>query len=302
MAKLATKYDRGDKQGMTATKMFSAPPQNIKIVEGHNYRRIDPERVAVFAQMYRDGKDVPPVLVALGDNEELELVDGEHRVLAAIEAGVKKIPMVEFSGSKKERLVVAWRFNQGSKGTAVETARAFLRMRNDGYTNADIAKETGASEGTVGNHLLLAMSGDEVMAMVDAGDVAATTVINMARSTGPDKVLAALKKAKKEVKPTQKTKGGSGNKPKRLKDKSVRITSKDVKKPEKNDGERALAYLKRLMQYVNDMEIISQFADDVDTAKASALLEFTCPAGAWRDLIDLKESVTKFLTESEGKK
>ena len=84
MAKLGTKYDKGDKQGMTAAKAFSAPPENIKIVTGHNYRKVDPERVEMFKQMYLDGKDVPPVLVALGDNDELELVDGEHRVRAAV--------------------------------------------------------------------------------------------------------------------------------------------------------------------------------------------------------------------------
>ena len=61
---MGTKYDKGDRQGMTAAKTFSAPPGNIIIVAGHNYRKIDQERVNMFAQMYLDKKDVPPILAS----------------------------------------------------------------------------------------------------------------------------------------------------------------------------------------------------------------------------------------------
>lgn len=314
MAKLGTKYDKGDKQGMTAAKAFSAPPENIKIVTGHNYRKVDPERVEMFKQMYLDGKDVPPVLVALGDNDELELVDGEHRVRAAIMAGVKKIPMTEFSGSEKERLFAAWRFNQGSKGTAVENARAFLRMRENGYSNAEIARETGASEGTVANHLLLAMSGEEVMAMIEAGDVAATPVINMARSLGPDKVLAALKEAKqvnaaaapaatgKSKKPAEKQEG------QKFKTRKERITEKRLKRvqaevEDEAEERRARVYLKALMAHLPNVELVDQGSNaNVETAAADQSLTLRCPAGTWRELRGMQEIILDFLSKHEASK
>lgn len=312
MASFGTKYTSGDKQGMTATKAFSAPPENIRVVPGHNYRKIDPERIEMFRQMYQDGKDVPPVLVALGDNDELELVDGEHRVRAAILAGVKKIPMMEFSGSKKERLFAAWRFNQGSKGTAVENAIAFLRMRNAGYSNAEIARETGASEGTVANYLLLAMAGEEVLAMVDAGDVAATPVINMARSLGPDKVLAAVKEAKRvnaAAAPTGKSKKlAEKREGQKFKTRKERITEKRLERvlaevADEVEERRAKVYLKQLMAYLPDVELVECGGNaDVDTAEADQSLTLRCPAGSWRELRGMQEVILDFLNKHEENK
>lgn len=311
MASLGTKYEKGDRQGMTAAKTFSAPPQSIVIVDGHNYRAIDPERVAMFAQMFRDKKDVPPILVALGDNGELELVDGEHRVRAALEAGVAKVALTEFSGTKRERLFAAWRFNQGSKGTATENARAFMRMRNDGYSNADIARETGASEGTVANQLLLAMSGDAVMKMVEDGDVAATPVINLARSIGPDKVLAALKDAKKtqEKAAPAKTKAAAPTPEKaggrKLKTRKERVTAKQLDKhtaeiAEADDKRRDRTLLKMLTAHVSKMTPAFQ-ADELESADANKLMPIRCPAGSWRDLDILQEMILEHLNKQATK-
>lgn len=307
MATLGTKYEKGDKQGMTAAKAFSAPPQNIKIVVGHNYRKVDPERVEMFRQMYLAGKDVPPILVALGEDNELELVDGEHRVRAAILAEVKKVPMVEFSGTKAERLFAAWRYNQGSKGTAVETARAFLRMREGGYSNAEIARETGASEGTVANHLLLAMSGEGVLAMVEAGDVAATPVINMARSIGPDKVLAALKDAK-AAQPAPKTTSKNTPEPGKFKTRKERVTEKRLKRvqaevQDEAEERRARVYLKTLMAHLPNVELVNQGSNaDVELAPADQSLTLRCPAGSWRELRGMVSLITEFLATQEAKK
>lgn len=284
---MGTKYDKGDRQGMTAAKTFSAPPGNIIIVAGHNYRKIDQERVNMFAQMYLDKKDVPPILVALGDNDELELVDGEHRVRAALQAGIPKVAMIEFSGTKEERLAAAWRFNQGSKGTPTENAVAFLRMRNNGWSNARIAKETGASEGTVANHLLLAMCGQEVLDMVDAGDVAATPVVNLARSLGPDKVLATLREAKK----------ADGAK---FKSRKERVTEKRLRRVQEEVADesaerRARVYLKTLMAHLPEVMVVGDV--DVNKAPASQSITLTCPAGSWRELSGMREVILDYLSK-----
>ena len=302
---MGTKYDKGDRQGMTAAKTFSAPPGNIIIVAGHNYRKIDQERVNMFAQMYLDKKDVPPILVALGDNDELELVDGEHRVRAALQAGIPKVAMMEFSGTKEERLAAAWRFNQGSKGTPTENAVAFLRMRNNGWSNARIAKETGASEGTVANHLLLAMCGQEVLDMVDAGDVAATPVVNLARSLGPDKVLATLREAKKESEaaadkpesaaaPTKKADGA------KFKSRKERVTEKRLRRVQEKVADesaerRARVYLKTLMAHLPEVMVVGDV--DVNKAPASQSITLTCPAGSWRELSGMREVILDYLSK-----
>lgn len=318
MASMGQKYDKGDKQGMTTAKVFSAPPENIKVIAGHNYRKIDRERVEMFKQMYLDKKSVPAVLVALGDNDELELVDGEHRVLAAREAGIPKIQMQEFTGSKKERLFAAWRFNQGSKGTPTENAVAFLRMSRDGYTNAEIARETGASEGTVANHLLLAMTGQDVLDMVDAGDVAATPVINLARSLGPDKVLAALNEAKalaqKNTEPkatsTKKASKKAAPKPaeegKKFKTRKERITAKNIERAHEavadKDAKRTVKVaLKALLEVLDNLQMVQGQPEIDATTDNERSLTLCMDVKHWRELEFYVQYARDAINTEEGK-
>jgi ParB-like chromosome segregation protein Spo0J len=263
MASMGTKYNKGDKQGMTVSKSFAAPPQSIRIIDGHNYRAINDERVAMFALMYQDKKAVPPILVAVGEDETLELVDGEHRLRAALLAGVDKIQMVEFTGAPEERQFAAWRFNQGTKGTPVENAKAMERARASGYSMAAIAREMGVSEGTVANHLLLAASGDAVMEMVEKGTVAATTAINTARQVGPDKVLAALTKVDTATPPKPKAKP-----PAKLYD---------------------VAGLLAALQHIEVVGKVNLPNEDADRS-----LTLRCPAGEWR-------TIQQFIKQETGR-
>lgn len=177
---------------LKVAKSYNVDPKAIKIIPGFNVRTVDPVHVDNLAAAYTAGRAVPPVLVAIGEDGALELVDGEHRVRGAIQANMRRIQIFEFEGTQEERIAMAISSSQGRNLSPVERAVGYKRLRNAGWTDAEIAESVGRSEGDVANHILLAECGKEVMDMVTAGTIKATPTINLARAIGPEKVLTKL--------------------------------------------------------------------------------------------------------------
>lgn len=177
---------------LKVAKSYNVDPKAIKIIPGFNVRTVDPVHVDNLAAAYTAGRAVPPVLVAIGEDGSLELVDGEHRVRGAIQANMRRIQIFEFEGTQEERIAMAISSSQGRNLSPVERAVGYKRLRNAGWTDAEIAESVGRSEGDVANHILLAECGKEVMDMVTAGTIKATPTINLARAIGPEKVLTKL--------------------------------------------------------------------------------------------------------------
>lgn len=203
MAKLGRVYERNrkaDKENniLSATKGFSASPDDIYVVPGFNVRKLDNDHVEALRKAYEEGQYLPPILVAVGENGRLELVDGHHRLQAAKLANVKRLQLSEFEGSPVERISMAVRSSQGRSLSATERARAYQRLRSHGWSDREIADSVGRSEGDVANHLLLADCGSEVLQMLDDNIVKPTPVIALARQHGAENVARALKEAVKK--------------------------------------------------------------------------------------------------------
>lgn len=206
MARLGRVYDRNrkaDKENnpLSAAKGYSASPDDIYVVPGFNIRTLDQEHVDALAKAYMAGQYVPPILVAVGEGGRLELVDGHHRLQAAKIANVKRLQLSEFEGSEQERIAEAIRSSQGRSLSATERARAYQRLRANGWSDKEIADSVARSEGDVANHLLLADCGEEVLTMIDNNIVKPTPVQQLARSHGAENVARALREAlsKKEA-------------------------------------------------------------------------------------------------------
>ena len=206
MAKLGRVYERNrkankDNNPLAAAKGFSASPDDIYVIPGFNVRSLDNDHVEAMRKAYEDGQYLPPILVAVGENGRLELVDGHHRLAAAKLANVKRLQLSEFEGSPVERISMAVRSSQGRSLSATERARAYQRLRSHGWSDKEIADSVGRSEGDVANHLLLADCGSEVLQMLDDKVVKPTPVIALARQHGAENVARALKEAvqKKDI-------------------------------------------------------------------------------------------------------
>ena len=174
---------------------YAVDPRTIRIIEGFNIRKLSQEHIDSIAKSYAAGQPVPPVLVAVAADGVLELVDGEHRVRAAIQADMQRIDIQVFYGSEEERVAVAVASSQGRNLTPDERALAYKRLHDKGWSDKEIAARVGRSEGDVANHLLLAQCGREVLDLVASGEVKATPLFSLAREIGPAAVPERVRQA-----------------------------------------------------------------------------------------------------------
>ena len=180
------------RDGITTKKIYSVPREKLRVVPGFNVRDIDQNHVASLAEMYRKGKDLPPLVVCVAEDGMIDIVDGEHRYWASGMAEMKRLPVLEFEGTEEEKIALAISSSQGRQLTPVQRALAYLRLHKRGWTDKEIAEEVTRSEGDVANHLLLAKCGTEVHEAVKAKEVSATAIIDLARKHTPAKVWGLL--------------------------------------------------------------------------------------------------------------
>ncbi|EIJ7876294.1 TPA: ParB/RepB/Spo0J family partition protein [Escherichia coli] len=241
---------RGEKHTPAVQKVsrYAVDPRTIRIIEGFNIRKLSQEHIDSIAKSYAAGQPVPPVLVAVAADGVLELVDGEHRVRAAIQADMQRIDIQVFYGTEEERVAVAVSSSQGRNLTPDERALAYKRLSDKGWSNDEIAEKVGRSAGDVANHLLLAQCGPKVLEYVASGEIKATPLFSLAREIGPAAVLDRVEQAlarkraaatpPPEVPVEEKKKSGRGTKPGSTKAPRPRIRASDLTLFGKKDYER----------------------------------------------------------------
>lgn len=180
------------RDGITTKKTYSVPRAKLRVVPGFNVRDIDQDHVNALADMYRKGKELPPLVVCVADDGMIDIVDGEHRYWASGLAEMLRVPVLEFEGTEAEKIALAISSSQTRQLTPVQRAMAYLRLHQRGWTDKEIADEVARSEGDVANHLLLAKCGEAVHEAVKAKEVSATAIIDLARKHTPLKVWGLL--------------------------------------------------------------------------------------------------------------
>ena len=206
---------------------FKVDPRILVEAEGFNLRNYeDPDVVAqieAFAQAYAQGQYVPPLLVRVNDDSQVEVIDGHQRrrgALLAIERGAELayVQVARFYGNNADRVAVMLRSSEGLKLKPLEVGRGYLRLLRMGFTPADIASRVGRSKARVDQLLLLAQADSDVHALVRDGTVSADAAIDAIRSHG-DKAGEHLAR-KAEALPT----GGAS-----ASGKTARVTQKHVR-------------------------------------------------------------------------
>lgn len=103
-----------------------------------------------------------------------EIVAGERRFRAAVEAGLSTVPVVVKALDDRETLEIAIIENlQREDLSPVEEARAFARLQEFGLKQDGIAKAVGKSRSAVANALRLLKLPDEALAALDRGKISA---------------------------------------------------------------------------------------------------------------------------------
>lgn len=173
---------------------------------GYNIRdgEINQDSVDGFCASFMAGAYVPAIGVDITDTG-LRVNDGQHRYLGAQKAvsqgktdlmlevyDVTELPPAQRIG----RMVKA---NDGTPTSPIARANAYARMKAEGMTNDQIAKEVHRSPSDVANFLALAACPEHLKEMVKAGQMSYVMAIELAKEHGEDApavAAEALEKAK----------------------------------------------------------------------------------------------------------
>lgn len=180
--------------------------EDLYMEPGYNIRdgEIDQESVDGFCASFMNGDYVPAIGVDITENG-LRVNDGQHRYLGAQKAVsqgkadlmLEVYDVTELTPAKRvARMVNA---NDGTPTSPIARANAYARMKADGMTNDQIAKEVHRSPSDVANFLALASCPEHLKDMVKAGQMSYVMAIELAKEHGEDApavAAEALEKAK----------------------------------------------------------------------------------------------------------
>jgi len=136
-------------------------------------RRFDNEATSGLAESIRSQGVVQPVLVRPRPGGGWELIAGERRWRAAREAGIATLPAVVRQADDRESLLLALVENVAREQLSpVEEARAYAALVDDfALSLGDVADRVGRSKPSVSNRLRLLELPDDVLAMVERGEL-----------------------------------------------------------------------------------------------------------------------------------
>ncbi|MBL32503.1 MAG: chromosome partitioning protein ParB [Gammaproteobacteria bacterium] len=132
-----------------------------------------------------------PILVRELGLNEFEVIAGERRLRASINAGLKTIPCLVDQKQDQDALISALIENlQREDLNAVEEARGFDRLKREfGLTQEDVAKSTGKGRSTIANSLRILSLPYLVLDMLSEGRI----------DRGHAKLLASLDPAEADA-------------------------------------------------------------------------------------------------------
>jgi ParB family transcriptional regulator, chromosome partitioning protein len=136
-------------------------------------QRFDSEATTGLAESIRAQGLVQPVLVRPRAEGGYELIAGERRWRAAQEAGVDTVPAVVREADDRDTLLLGLVENVAREQlSAVEEARAYAVMLDEfEMTLGELSERVGRSKPTVSNRLRLLELPDDVLAMLERGEL-----------------------------------------------------------------------------------------------------------------------------------
>jgi ParB family chromosome partitioning protein len=156
-----------------AGELRELPIELIKPNPNQPRTKIDRESLAGLASSIEANGVIQPLLVRPLPDGSYELVAGERRWRAAQAAGLAKVPAVVRDQELAERLQVALIENMVREDlNPVDEARACAALVDDlGLSKEELAKRVGRSRPAVSNLIRLLDLPDEVLELLESGDL-----------------------------------------------------------------------------------------------------------------------------------
>lgn len=276
--------------GSSSRDLWQVDVDVVKVLPNFNVRIKDSKYVEHIRRLadsmkeegfYQD-KPLAGYVAKEGQEQVIYITDGHCRMEAvrlAIKEGAEivKVPVVVASaGSSMEDLTVALvRANDGKPLTPMEIAIVCRRLTRFGWEVKEIARRLGFSQNYVEGLLLLIGAPQEVRAMVESGEVSASTAIGLLRTEGDkayDKLQEGLEnaKAKGKDKVTKKHIAAGGFK-KEVKKVAPRlfVTLREVRNDPgyKNIGEVLREKLEKLLSQLDGLDGIDEAIAEAEKTK-----------------------------------
>lgn len=174
---------RGLGRGLAALMGDAAglPPAAVREVQVDDVRpnpfqprsHFAPEALAELEESIREHGVLQPILMRELPAGGFQIIAGERRFRAAIQAGLRIVPASVRTCSDREMLEIALVENvQREEIGAVEAARAFERMaREFGMTQESIAQRVGKSRVAIANTLRLLRLPEDILKSLEQGEI-----------------------------------------------------------------------------------------------------------------------------------
>jgi ParB family chromosome partitioning protein len=159
--------------GASSAELAQLPVGSIHPNPRQPRRRFDGEATSGLAESIRAQGVVQPVLVRPRAEGGWELIAGERRWRAAREAGVATVPAVVRQADDRDSLLLALIENVAREQLSpVEEARAYAALVDEfALSLGDVADRVGRSKPSVSNRLRLLELPDDVLGMVERGEL-----------------------------------------------------------------------------------------------------------------------------------
>jgi ParB family transcriptional regulator, chromosome partitioning protein len=159
--------------GVGEPELLHLPVETIHANPRQPRKRFDGEATSALAESIRAQGLVQPVVVRPREAGGFELIAGERRWRAAREAGVPTVPALVREADDRDSLVLSLVENVAREQlSAVEEARAYALLVDEfGLSLGDLAERVGKAKPTVSNRLRLLELPDDVLALVERGDL-----------------------------------------------------------------------------------------------------------------------------------
>src|SRR6186997_2470432 len=149
----------------------------------------------LIASVAEKGIIEPLVVRQIGSR--YQIIAGERRYHASVQAGLREVPVILRDVDDIEVMELALVENLQRKDlTAFEEAEALLQLcETCGHTHEDLARKLGKSRTAITESLSLAAMPDEVRNLCRLADITAkSTLLQIVRQSDPKKMLALVEK------------------------------------------------------------------------------------------------------------
>jgi ParB family transcriptional regulator, chromosome partitioning protein len=156
-----------------ATELAHVPVGSIRPNSRQPRKRLDSQGIEELAESVRAQGLVQPVVVRPSADGGYELIAGERRWRAARAAGLATVPALVRATDDRDSLLLALVENVAREDLSpVDEARAYAALMDEfGLSLGEVAEHVGHSKPTVSNRLRLLELPDDVLALVERGQL-----------------------------------------------------------------------------------------------------------------------------------